>query len=570
MRWQPVVRIAACFAAHMAPLVCPAHAADRIYYNARIFTADPEHPYAEAVAIRGGRFLAAGNRMEVMKAAGPGAEQIDLDGGTLLPGLIDSHMHAIEGGLSLISADASDKVQNMGDLIAFVADAKESGRGMRGDILCISGLPLGFWSKIDDLNAHFSTGVYEKQSVVLGGMDGHTRWANRAMLRKAGIDKEYLSGLPAAARRYYGIAPNGEPNGFTADAGMRKLSALLPRPTPEQLLEGARAALRHNHRLGITSWIDPNADASVLATYRALAERGELDARVVAFPSVSVQDPAGEVAAIAKLREKFKDVPNVTVAGLKVFADGVAEYPSQTAAMSAPYRNSGARGDLLFDTARFAELAIAADKNGLIVHVHAIGDRAITEALNGIEAARKANGDSGLPHTLTHLQFVGPGDISRFKKLGVIASLQLFWASAEVDTIDILQPYIDPSIYRWQYPARSLLSSGAVIAGASDWPVSTANVFMAIYQAETRKGPKGVLLPAERMPREAMLLAYTRNAARAMNQQDSIGSIAAGKRADMVLVDRDVLMATAEEVKDTKVVWTMVAGKIVHVLDKPL
>jgi predicted amidohydrolase YtcJ len=197
------------------------------------------------------------------------------------------------------------------------------------------------------------------------------------------------------------------------------------------------------------------------------------------------------------------------------------------------------------------------------VHVHALGDRAVTESLNGIEAARKANGNSGLPHTLTHIQFAEPEDFARFRRLGVIAALQLFWASAETDTMEILKPYLDPAVYQWQYPARSLLDNGASISGASDWPVSTANVFSAIYQAETRKGPQGVLDASQRMPREAMLFAYTRNSARAMNQQDSIGSIAPGKQADLVLVDRDVLTVPAEELKDTKVLWTMVGGKTV-------
>lgn len=128
----------------------------------------------------------------------------------------------------------------------------------------------------------------------------------------------------------------------------------------------------------------------------------------------------------------------------------------------------------------------------------------------------------------------------------------------------MIKPYIDPEIYQWQYPARSLLQAGATIAGASDWSVSSPNVFEAMYYAETRKGVEGVLLPGERMPREAMLYAYTRNSARAMNQLDRIGSIAPGKQADFVLVDRDVLTVSAEELKETKVVWTMFGGQIVY------
>ena len=126
-----------------------------------------------------------------------------------------------------------------------------------------------------------------------------------------------------------------------------------------------------------------------------------------------------------------------------------------------------------------------------------------------------------------------------------------------------MKPYVDPEIYRWQYPARSILDNGGIISGASDWPVSTANIFRAIYQAETRKGKEGVLDASEDMPREAMLYAYTRNSAMAMNM-DSIGTIAAGKRADLVLLDRDVLTVSPEQMRDTKVVWTMVAGKTVY------
>jgi predicted amidohydrolase YtcJ len=539
-------------------------APERVFYNARIFTGEPDHPYAEAVAIRNDKIVAVGSRVNVEKAVRKQAELVDLHGQWLLPGLIDSHSHSVQGGLSLISADVSDKVQSMDGLVTFVAEARKTGKGMRGDVLSISGMPLAFWSKTDVLNVRFSAGAYTDLPVFLSGMDYHTGWANRALLRRAGITKDFISHLAETERRYYGLGPDGEPNGFLVDAGLGKIQGSLPAPTKEQLLEAGRAALQYNHSLGITSWLDPLADESVLATYRQLAEHGELTAHVVAFPQVFARKPAEELAGVQKLRQEFKGVPNLTVSGVKIFADGVVEFPSQTAAMSRPYRNSGKNGELLFDPARFAELAIAADKQGLVVHVHALGDRAVKESLNGIEAARKANGDSGLPHTLTHVQFATPEDFPRFHQLGVVAALQLLWASAGEDTIELVKPHLDPSLYQWQYPARSLLDNGAVISGASDWPVSSANVFLAMYQAETRKGPEGVLDPSQRMPREAMLYAYTRNSARAMNQQDIIGSIAPGKQADFVLVDRDVLTVSPEELKDTKVIWTIVGGRTVY------
>ncbi len=536
---------------------------ERIFFHAKVFTGDPGNPYAEAVAIRGDKIIAVGSSAGVEKSVSTNAERIDLQGRSLFPGFIDSHSHSIDGGLNLIAADASDEVTSLNQLPAFVAKAKKSGRGMRGDILEVLGIPLEFWSHPNVLNADFSTGVYEKQSVVLRGMDGHTAWANRALLARAGITSEFLKTLSPQQRSYYGVDKEGQPDGFLVDAGTEKIEPLLPKWTPEQLLAAGRAALQYEYSLGITAWLDPLALDYVLQAYKSLADHGELNSEVVAFPQVFAKDPAAELARVQKTRGEFKDVPHLHVTGVKIFADGVVEFPSQTAHLSKPYRNTGRNGDLLFDPRKFAELCIEADKEGLIVHVHAIGDGAVTAALDGIEAARKANGNSGLPDTLTHEQFVQPSDFPRFRELGVVSALQMFWADASQDTIEIIKPYIDPEIYKWQYPARSILDNGGIISGASDWPVSTANVFKAIYQAETRRGPEGVLDPPQDMPREAMFYAYTRNSARAMNMEDAIGTIAPGKRADLVLLDRDVLTISPEEMRDTKVVWTMVAGKVV-------
>ncbi|PYU72092.1 MAG: hypothetical protein DMG49_08205 [Acidobacteria bacterium] len=149
-------------------------APERIFYNARIFTAEPDHPYAEAVAIRNDKIVGVGSRVDVEKAVGKQAELVDLHGQWLLPGLIDSHSHSVQGGLSLISADVSDKVQSMDDLVTFVAEAKKTGKGMRGNVLSISGMPLAFWSKTDALNLRFSVGAYTDLPVFLSGMDYHT------------------------------------------------------------------------------------------------------------------------------------------------------------------------------------------------------------------------------------------------------------------------------------------------------------------------------------------------------------------------------------------------------------
>ena len=547
-----------------SPARAQGSASERIFFDAKIFTGDSQNPYASAVAIRDDRIVAVGNLPEVAKSVSPNAERVDLHGKSLFPGFIDSHSHSLMGGMALISADASEKVKTMDELITFVAEAKTSGRGIRGEILQILGLPLEFWSHTDELNAKFNTGAYANQPVLLSGMDGHTGWANRALLKRAGITSEYLKKLNEGERSYYGVGKDSEPNGFVVDAGMEKIDRLLPKATDDRLLASGRAALQYNYSLGITSWLDPLANEDVLKAYKLLADHGELISEVVAFPQVFAKDPGAELAGVQRTREAYKNVHNLHITGIKLFADGVVEYPSQTANLTKPYKNTGRNGDLLFDPKKFAELCVAADKQGLIIHVHALGDGAVKAALSGIATARKANGNSGLPHTLTHEQFVAPEDFPRFRELGVISALQLLWASAGTDTIEIVKPYLDSEVYRWQYPARSILDHGGVISGASDWPVSSANVFLAVYQAETRKGPEGVLDASQDMPREAMFYAYTRNSARAMNLLDSIGTIVPGKRADLILIDRDVLTVSPEEMRDAKVLWTIVAGKTVY------
>ena len=541
-----------------------AGAKDQVLVNGHVFTANPQQPYAEAVSVRDGRIVAVGSRSEVAGSVGADAAVTDLRGQTLLPGLIDSHVHAVFGGIGLLSADARNDIADIDALEAFVAEAKRSGRGMNGDVLVVTGIPLGIWSQNAALNERFNGGAYASQPLFLRGMDGHTGWSNAALRKRAGLDKSFIAGLPEEKRKYYGLGEDLTPNGFGVDEGLEIIEKQIPPVDARKSAAGARAAVEYLHSLGITSWLDPWVDESTLTAYRDLAAAGGLSAHVAALPVVKPDDPQSFKDALA-LREKFGDIRNLTIPGVKVFADGVVEYPSQSAAMSRPYSNTGKMGDLLFKPANFAKLCIDADKLGLLVHTHAIGDLAVHEALNGYEAMRKANGDSGIPGSITHLQFVRPDDFERFKRLGVLGSYQLLWASYGTDSVDLVKPYVAEDIFPWQYPARSMLEAGAGIAGASDWPVSTPDVFKAIYQAETRKGDGGQALNASQSaPREAMLHAYTINAARVMRQEKVIGSIEPGKAADFALVDRDVTTVPAEQMRDTKVLATMVAGEWVY------
>jgi hypothetical protein len=559
-----------------APVLAADSSAPTLLYNAHVFTAEYAHPYAEAVAIRDDRIIAVGALPAVEEAAGPGARKVDLQGKFLMPGMIDAHAHPIAGGVTLIQANFTDTSASVPALAQFVAEELKKHQSMRGDTLMINSLDIGYWSHAAEIEAALSQGEFAKQPIVLQGSDGHTAWANRPARLRAGITQSFIRGLKPGDRRYYGFDAKYNPNGFVVDAGESKLDTSLPPFSDEFLLKAGRAAVRYLNGLGITGWLEAAVSGAVggsvparvedpgyLPIYRELGLHGELTAHVAAYPVVQPDLGNPQIDVVQALQAKFKDVPNLTIPGLKVFADGVVEIPSQTAALTRPYTNTGRSTPLLFTPAKMNALVSEAARRGLNVHIHAIGDLAVKASLDAFEAGRKAVPESTLPFSLTHAQFVDPEDIPRFAQLHVIAALQLLWAVADPSTNEQVKPYIDPVIYRQMYPARSILDAGGEIAGASDWFVSSPNPFLAIYQAETRSGPQGVLMPAERMPREAMLYAYTRHAAHVLNQLDEIGSLAPGKRADLVLIDRDVLAIPAEELKEAQVLWTMFGGKIV-------
>lgn len=541
---------------------------NKILYNAKIFTANTVQPYAEAVAISNGKIIAIGNFNEVKNKI-PGAELINMNGQFLMPGFIDSHTHALDGGASLLRANVYDSIYTISDLAVFALQTKKDGSGMIDDFLVIDGINISTWSNIATIQKIFNETDFATIPVVLRGSDGHTEWVNKIVLQKAGINKNFITLLDADGKKFYGFDTNNEPNGFIADDGFEQVNKIMPEEKIDWMKAGEEAVL-YNNKLGITAWLDPSAGSTDddtnnhLDTYAALYKQHKLSAHIAATVVANADGNAEvQILKVKSLQKKYAQAKGLSILGFKIFSDGVIEYPSQTAALSKPYRNKASSGALMMNPAKFAAFATAADKAGLLVHVHAIGDLAVTETLNGFEAMRKANGNSTIPHTITHLQIVLPADFERFKKLGVLASYQLLWAYGDVTTIDIVQPYIDPELYKWQYPARSMLQAGTVICGASDWPVSTANPFEAIYNAETRKGPKGVLDSSQCMPRIAMLYAYTINAARAMRMEKSIGSLEAGKFADIIAVSNDVLTASPEEMQNAKIIWTMFEGKIV-------
>jgi len=542
-------------------------AQEKVFFNAKIFTADRAHPFAEAVATKGKWIVAVGNYNDVKRSVSKNAQQIDLGGSFLMPGFVDSHNHAIGGGSDLLKPNTGDKMMDVEDLLSYAKKELQAKEKMTGDILVVYGLNISTWSKLDSLIRVFNANEFTMQPLVLRGSDGHTAWCNRAMMERAGINTSFINSLNPEEKVFFGLSDN-KPNGFVSENGYRKISAMFPEDVDYH--KAGEKAMEYNNSYGITAWLDPtagNVDKTTqeyLDSYVWLINSGKLTAHIAAtIVADADKDPAAQIAFVKTLQKKY-DRDDLSVIGFKIFADGVIEHPTHTAALSLPYTETRSQGVLMFDPKKFASFVTAADKQHLLVHVHAIGDKAVTETLNGFETARRTNGNSGLPHTITHLQIVQPADFARFKKLNVLASYQLLWALGDVTTIDIVKPCIDPSLYKWQYPARSMLQAGATICGASDWPVSSANPFEAIYCAETRKGPMGILDSTQCMPRMEMMYAYTIEAAKALMLEKKIGSLQVGKYADMILIDRDVLNVSAEEMQATHVQWTMFEGRIVY------
>lgn len=554
-------------------------AADLLLFNGKVFTAEPGQPLAQAVAVENGKILKVGSDAEIKALADADTQLIDLAGKVLMPGMIDTHSHPIMGAMASMGSNLYDEVKPLAELEQWIIAQDQAGAARMGDIIVISGASSGYWEQSEGLGQIFNQGRWAEQPVVLNGIDGHTGWANNAMLKRVKIDAALVQSLPEKERNYIGHGADFTPNGYLAENGWDRVRSQLPEPSEAMMLQAAREAVRVNNQVGVTAWMDAAAnagngdalfelrpsekDVGVLPLYRKLAESGELSAHVAALLITHPQSKPADLEVLGKVMQQFEGVPNLSFPGIKIFADGVMEFPGQTAAVLDPFKNSLKRGELLIDPKNFGKLAVAAEQRGWIMHVHAVGDRAVREALNGFEYARSLK-PAAVPHSISHLQMVNPKEFPRFQQLGVIASMQLLWATAETYTEELVKPYVSAAAYQYQYPARSLHQAGATIAGASDWPVSSPNPWNAIAQASTRKGPMGVLNPKESIDRQTMFQAYTLNAAKALRLDQQIGSLAPGKQADLIVLDRDVFKVSDEQLFDTQVLQTYFAGKAVY------
>ncbi|MFI6402139.1 amidohydrolase [Streptomyces sp. NPDC050548] len=536
--------------------------ADLLFTNGPVLT--PEGRTATAVAVTGDRITAVGHA-EVHDLAGPGTQVVDLAGRLLLPGFQDAHVHPVPAGLELTQCDLTG-TKTAQDTLAAVrayADAYPEREWITGGGWSMEAFEGGTPTK------ELLDSVVPDRPVYLLNRDHHGAWVNSRALELAGITRDTPD--PADGRIERDAA--GEPAGTLQEGAMQLVGRLTPPTTPADRLAALLHAQRHLHALGITAWQDAivgkfagMADPS--DAYLTAARDGSLTARVVGALWWDRERGAEQIPELVERRAALSH-GRFRASSVKLMLDGVAE--TGTAALLDPYLDkcgcvTGNRGTSFIDPDQLPNYVAELDALGFQCHFHALGDRAVRNALDAVEAARAANGPSDTRPHLAHLQVVHPDDVARFARLGAVANIQPLWAAHEPQMDELTIPFLGPERALWQYPFGALLRSGATLAAGSDWPVSSPDPLHGIHVAVNRVEPGStgpVFLPDERIGLAEALTAYTAGSAYA-NHLDDTGRVAAGALADLVVLDRDPFAGPPEEIAETRVALTYVGGAEVY------
>jgi len=541
---------------------------DLILTNGRIYTLEAAQPWVEAVAIAGGEFTFLGSTTEALERRGPSTEVRDLEGRMAMPGIYDAHVHPVLGGAEVL-------LQCLFPPIAGPAEIEETLSA------CVAADPAAAWIEGGRWTSNFfvehdSDSPREwldrfsgEVAISLADDTGHNRWVNSKALELAGIE----GGTVVEGGEVVLDEATGEPNGLLLEAAMYPVFQAIPDKTAEQFLRAARESIRTANRFGIVGIKEAGDAGTGVAAYKVLADEGVLTVHMAA--SIAIPLVAGtldlDVDALERLREENR-AANLDADRVKIFLDGVPSV-ARTAAMLDDYEpeepgGPAHNGGLLVPPEALNVWLQQLDAVGVTVNIHTAGDRAVRVALDAVEFAREQNGDSGLMHQLAHSGFVAVEDVPRYAELGAVADMSpAIWYPSLIS--DSIRAAIgDRSDRSW--PVRELLDAGAHVIVGSDWPavIPDMNPWPGMEALVTRADPwggyPGTLAPEQAVSLEQAIELYTLAGARLLGVESRAGTIAAGKSADLIVLDRDLFDVPIEDVSDTSVELTLYAGAIVH------
>ena len=521
----------------------------------RTFTSDAAAPWAEGLAVRDGRIVAVGSAAEVRAWAGDRTRIVEA--AFVSPGFQDAHCHPVSSGVERLTCDLNDAdgAEATVEVVRSYAAAHPDRPWILGGGWTMSDFPGGAPSRA------LLDAVVADRPVFLASRDGHSAWANSRALELAGVDPR----TPDPADGRIEREPDGSPQGSLHEGAMDLVEAVAPQPTPEELEAGLAEGQRYLHSLGITAWQDAIVRPDVERAYRAVAARGELTARVVGSLWWERERGLEQIDELLERREQGP-VGRFRPSTVKIMQDGICE--DFTAAVIEDYLDaaggpSGRRGLSFVEPGLLKEAVTRLDRLGFQVHIHAIGERAVREALDAFEAAREAGGDGSGRHHIAHLQIVHPDDVPRFARLDVTANAQPFWAGMDDQMRDLNIPFLGPERTGWQYPFASLLRAGARMAMGSDWSVTTADPWQEMQVAVTRipidHPERDPFIPSEAIALQDALRAFTAGSA-FVNHLDDTGSIQVGKAADLAVLDRDPFTGPPMQIHRTRTLLTLVDG----------
>ncbi len=536
--------------------------ADLVLTGGVVATMDASRCTFEAIAVRDGRIVFVGLARDARRLVGPATRVVDLRGRMVLPGFQDAHCHPTHGGLAMLRCELHgvDGATACVETVRSYATAHPEVEWILGGGWQMADFPGGTPSRA------LLDAVVPDRPVFLTNRDGHGAWVNSRALELAGIDRETPDPRDGRVERTEG----GEPQGTLHEGAMALVKRLVPETRPEELERGLLKGQAYLHSLGITAWQDAIILEEDDRAYTTLASRGDLTARVAAARWWERDGGLGQLDEILAWRDRGS-VERYRRTSVKLMLDGVLE--NFTGALLEPYLDADGgetdnRGIDFIPREILLEAVPRMDAEGLQPHFHAIGDRAVRNALDAVEAARRVNGWSDTRPHVAHIQVIHPDDLPRFRRVGLVANAQPYWACHEGQMDDLTIPFLGPERSGWQYPFGSLRRAGAMLCMGSDWSVSTPDPLLEMEVAVERvsdrsRRAKPPFLPDERLALDDALAAFTIGSAYVNHIDDVTGTLEVGKLADIAVLDRDLFAPDAGPIGDARVVATFVEGRAV-------